>query len=133
MRLIDCPKEVGGPAQVRRASSSGKKMARAHPPEGKEEKQKQKGRESAKTRSAWVSETLALDLRVSVWRQTDRQGKRNQWRKWVWEKQGRGGERLEVPDHLTEIPSGEGFLFQFLPGAEEMLLQTNLHTKGELR
>lgn len=80
-----------------------------------------------------MSETLALDLRVSVWRQTDRQGKRNQWRKWVWEKQGRGGERLEVPDHLTEIPSGEGFLFQFLPGAEEMLLQTNLHTKGELR
>ena len=50
MRFIDRPKEVGGPAQVRRAPSPGKKTARAHPPEGKEEKQKQKGERIRKNR-----------------------------------------------------------------------------------
>lgn len=76
---------------------------------GRKRNRSRRGRESAKTRSAWASERTALDLRVSVWRQTYRQGKRNKWRKWVREKQGRDGERLEVSDHLTEIQVERGF------------------------
>lgn len=40
---------------------------------GRKRNRSRRGRESAKTRSAWVSERPALDLRVSVWRQTDRE------------------------------------------------------------
>lgn len=37
---------------------------------GRKRNRSRRGRESEKTRSAWVSERPALDLRVSVWRQT---------------------------------------------------------------
>lgn len=97
---------------------------------GRKRNRSRRGRESAKTRSAWASERTALDLRVSVWRQTYRQGKRNKWRKWVREKQGRDGERLEVSDHLTEIQVERGFYSNFPLGLRRCCCRTACTPRG---
>lgn len=97
---------------------------------GRKRNRSRRGRASEKTGSAWVSERLALDLLVSVWGQTDRQGKRNKWRKWVGEKQGRGGKRSEVPDHLTEIQVERGFYSNFPRGLRRCCCRTSCTPRG---